>query len=98
MRQVIDDVFCSLCNDLPEQSCELETPRQQQAKHATTAKHLVDWDWTVSKCSDTNVVFQTAVFLIPVVRNNKQPPSINNKTSDWLSRICLCYRYLQLRF
>jgi len=35
---------------------------------------LFDWDWTVSKCSDTNVVFQTAVFLIPVVRNNKRLP------------------------
>jgi len=32
---------------------------------------MVDWDWTVSKCWDTNVVFQTAVFLIRVVRNNK---------------------------
>jgi len=23
----------------------VESPRLQQAKHATSAKHLVDWDW-----------------------------------------------------
>ena len=61
-------------------------------------KHLVDWDWTVCKCADTNVVFQTAVFVIPVVGNNKRSPGINSKTSDCLSGICLYYRYLQLRF
>jgi len=33
----------------------------------------------MSKCSDANVVFQTAVFLIPVVRNNKRSPGINSK-------------------
>jgi len=36
----------------------METPRLQQAKHATSAKQLVNWDWSVFKCSDTNVVFQ----------------------------------------
>ena len=30
----------------------------------TSAKHLVSCDWSVFKCSDTNVIFQTAIFLI----------------------------------
>jgi len=37
-------------------------------------ENLVDWDWTVSKCSDTNVVFQTAVFLIPVTKHYQENP------------------------
>jgi len=79
--------------DLPGQRCSLESPRLQQAKHATSAKHLVNWDWTVSKCSDTNTVFQTTVFLIPVVRNNRRSSGIDGKTSDCLSRNSLYYRY-----
>jgi len=63
------------------------------AKHATNAKHLVNWDWSVFKCSDTNVVFQTAIFLILVVRNNKRSPGIEGKTRDCLSRNCIyCIR------
>jgi len=31
-------------------------------KTCTTAKHLFTWDWSVFKCWDTNVVFQTAIF------------------------------------
>ena len=27
----------------------LESPRLQQAKHATSEKHLVKWDWSVFK-------------------------------------------------
>jgi len=41
------------------------------------------------KCSDTNVVFQAAIFLILVARNNKTSSGIDGKTSDCLSRICL---------
>ena len=52
---------------LPGQRCKLESPRLQQAKHATSANHLVNWDWSVFKCSDTNVVFRTAFCLILVV-------------------------------
>jgi len=51
-------------------------------KACNECKHLVDWEWIVSKCSDTNVVFQTVVFLIQVVRKTKSSPGINNKTSD----------------
>jgi len=82
MRQEIDYVFCAL----PGQSCQLGYNRQCE----TSAKHLVDWDWVVSKYSDTNLVFQTDV-LIPVVINNKKSSGINSKTIDCLSRICLCY-------
>jgi len=99
MREVIDYdcVLRSLCG-LPGQNCSLESPRLQQATHARSAKCLIDWDWTVFKCSDTNVVFQTAVLFIPVVKNNKRSSGIDDKTSDCLSRISLHYRYIELRF
>jgi len=58
-------------------------------KHATSAKHLVDWDWSVFKCSDANVDFQSAIFLILVVRHNKRSTGIDSKTSNCLSRNCL---------
>jgi len=61
------------------------------------AKHLVNWDWSAFKCSDTNVVFQRAIFLILVIRN-KRSSGIDGKTSDCLSKNSLYYRYLQLRF
>jgi len=82
----------------PGQRCELESPRLQQSKHATSAKHLINWDWSVCKCSDTNADLQTAIFLILVVRNNKRTSDTDGKTSDCLSRICLYYRYLESRF
>jgi len=40
------------------------------------------------KCSDTNVVFQRAIFLILVVRNDKKSSGIDGKTSDCPSRNC----------
>jgi len=43
------------------------------------------------KFSDTNVVFQTDVFLILVGRNNKRSPGIDSKTSNCSSRSCLYY-------
>jgi len=52
----------------------------------------------VFKCSDTNIVFQTAILLILVTRNNKRSSGNDGKTSDCLSGICLYYRYLELRF
>jgi len=59
-------------------------------------------DWSIAtglfKFSDTNAVFQTAIFLIPLVRNNRRSSGIDGKTSDCLSRNCLYYRYLELRF
>jgi len=57
-----------------------------------------DWDWTVFKCPDTNIVFQTVVFLISVVRNNKMEPGVNSRTSDCFSLIRLWYHKLQQRF
>jgi len=48
------------------------------------------------KCSDTNVVFQRAIFLILVVRNDKRSSGIGGKTSDYPSRNCLYYRYLEI--
>jgi len=38
---------------------------------------------------DTNVIFQTAIFLILVVSNNKRSSGIDDKTRDCLSRNCL---------
>jgi len=63
-----------------------------------SAKHLVNWDWSVFKCSDSKVVFQSAIFFILVVRSNIRSSGIDDKTSDGLSRNCLYYRYLELRF
>jgi len=42
-----------------------------------------------SKCSDTNVVFQAHVFLVPVIRTHQRASKINSKTSDCISRISL---------
>jgi len=47
--------------------------------------------WTVSRHSHTNLVFQTNVFLIPVVINNKRSSGIHGKTSDCFFRICSCW-------
>ena len=80
--------FASL-HVLPGQRCQLELLRLQQEKHATSAKHLGNWDWSVFKCLDTNVVFQTAIFLILIVRKNKRSSGIAGKSSDCLSRNCL---------
>ena len=43
---------------------------------------LVNWDWSVFKCSDTNLVFQTAIYLILVVRNNNRSSGIDAKPSE----------------
>jgi len=67
----------------------------RQAMHATSAKHLINWDWFVFKCSDTNIVFQTAIVLILVVKNNKSSSCFDGKTNDCLSRNCLYNRYLE---
>jgi len=83
---------------LPRQRSQLESSRLQQPKHTTSAKHLGNWDWSVFKCSDKNVVFQTAIFLILVVRNNTKSSGIDGKISYCYSRNCFYYRYLELRF
>jgi len=46
-----------------------------------TGKALSQLDWSVFKCSHTTVVFQTAIFLILVVRNNKWSSGIDEKTA-----------------
>jgi len=69
-----------------------------KTKHATIAKHLVNWGWSGFKCSDTNVVCQAAIFLLLVVRNNKRSSDIDGKTCDYLSRNFLYFCYRELRF
>jgi len=32
------------------------------AEAATSAEHLVSWDWSAFKFSDTNAIFQIAIF------------------------------------
>jgi len=61
-------------------------------------KHLVHWEWSAFKCSDTKVVFQTAIFLILVVRNNKRSSGIEGKPATAFPHNCLYYRYLELHF
>jgi len=48
-------------------------------KGCNECKHLFNRDWSAFKCSDTKVVFQTAIFLILVVRNNKRSSGIEGK-------------------
>jgi len=50
----------------------------------------------VYKYSDTNVVFQTAIFVNLLIRNNKMSSGIDNKTSTCLSRNCLYFRCISL--
>jgi len=85
MREVIDYVFCVLCMVCPGSAFSWNRQDLQQAKHATSAKHLVSWDWSVF-CSNTNAVFQITIFLILVVRKNKSSSGIDDKTSDCLSK------------
>jgi len=85
-------------HDLPGQHFQLESPRLQQVKHATSAKDLGIWDWSVLECLDTSVVFQTTIFLILVVRNNNKSSGLYEIIVDYLSRICLHYRLLELSF
>jgi len=42
--------------------------------------------------------FPNSPILYSVVGNNKRSSSIQGKTSDYLSRNCLYYRYIELRF
>jgi len=72
MGEVIDYVFCALYMICPgsavswnRQDCNGQSiQRVQNTWSVGTA-------WSVFKCSHTNVVFQTAIFLILVVRSNK---------------------------
>ena len=41
----------------------------------------------VFKCSDTNVVFQTAIFLILVIRNKEGPPALTVKPATAFSEV-----------
>jgi len=92
-QEVIDYVLCALCMVCPGSAVSWNRQDYNRPRHATSAKHLVNCDWSVFICSDTNVVFQTAIFLILVVRNNKTSSDIDNKTSSCLSRNCLYYSY-----
>ena len=68
------------------------------SKPCNQCKTLGQLGCSVFKCSDTNIDFETAIFLILFVRNNKRSSGINGKTSDCPSRICLYHRYFELRF
>jgi len=99
MREVIDSIFCALCMVCPGRAVSWNRQDcNRQSMQVVQNTWSVGTAWSVFKCSGTNVVFQTAIFLILVVRNNKTSPEIDGKTSDCLSRICLYYHYLELRF
>jgi len=91
-REVIDYVFCALC--MVCLSRVVSWHGQDCNRHATSAKHLVDWDWTMSKYSDKNVVLQTYVFLILVVINNKRSSGITAKPVTAFPEICYVTRNL----
>jgi len=63
MREVTNYVFCAHCMvclgsavSWNHQDCNRQGMQQVQ-------NTLVNWDWSVFKCLDTNVVFQKAIFL-----------------------------------
>jgi len=57
--------------------------------HATSAKHLVNRDWSVFECSDANVVSQISIFLILIVRDNKRSSGIDGKTNGCPENVCI---------
>jgi len=62
MREVINYEFCTLCLICPRSAVNwnrqnYNRPAKQQVKH------LVTWGWSVLKCSDIKVIFQTAIFI-----------------------------------
>jgi len=64
----------------------MESSRLQQAKRATSAKHLASWDWSVFECTNTNAVF-FAIFLILVVRTPKGPQALMAKPATTFPEI-----------
>jgi len=77
MRDVIDYVFCALCIVSPASAVSWNRQATTgKACNEWSEKHLLNWDWSAFKCSDTNVVFQTAIFLVLFVRNNKMSSGI----------------------
>jgi len=70
-------VFCALCMVY------------LAALLAGIVKTATDKARSECKCSDTKVVFQRAIFLILVVRNDTRSSGIDGKTSDCPSRNCL---------
>ena len=80
-----DSVFCALCTVFPG-----------SAVITGIVKTATDKPCNECKCSDTNAVFQRAIFLILAIRNDNRSSSIDVKTSDCPSRICLYYRYLEI--
>ena len=65
------------------------------ATDTSSAKYLVNWDWSIFTCLDTNVIiFHTAIFWILVKRNNKRSSGIDGKTSYCLSGNCVILSYV----
>jgi len=77
-------VFCALCMVYPGSAV------------AGIVKTATGKACNECKCSDTNVVFQRAIFLMLFVRNDKRSSGIDGKTSDCPSSNCLYYRYLEI--
>ena len=87
----------SSLHGLPEQRCKLKSPRLQQAKHATS-ETLGQLKLVCFKCSDTNVVFQTGLFLILFVRNTKGPQALTAKPATVFPEIVYITVISELRF
>jgi len=85
MREVIDYVL-ALFAWLARAELLAGIAKIATGKTCNECKTLGRLRRSVFKCSDINLVFQTAIFLILVVRNNKTSPGIDGKTSDCLSR------------
>jgi len=59
-------------------------------KACNECKTLVRFEWSVFECSDTTVVFQTAICLILVERNNKRSSALTAKPATALPEfVCI---------
>jgi len=74
---VIDYVFCALCMVCPGRAVSWNCPDcNRQSMQGMPNIWSIVTAWSVLKCLDTNVVFQTDIFLLLVLRNNKTPQEI----------------------
>jgi len=54
MREVIDYVFCGLFMVCPGSAVSWN---RQDCNRQSLQRGQLDWDWSVSKCLDTNIAF-----------------------------------------
>jgi len=81
MREVMDYVFCALCLVCPGRaaSCHRHDCNRQSTQRVQNTWSIGTGLCIKHQCSDTNMVIQTAIFLILFVRNNKRSSGIDGQ-------------------